>query len=321
MLLVSVPFSTMLDGKPQWLVASVYGIHLTLSRHCQVYVLHASYIVQTVSIYMAPPSSRVCNNGKSVKQYAAKSVLDVFSQQSVPAAQFVESLSSFQTWKFGWCVCATGGTDFQYSGGIVRQCAEYTHAPPSLTWAGWRQCVWKSGAMSGHSKLRKLSLVQHVTRQLQIECCHTCECPHCHQWDTKYPSCARPGHAWISCSVSHVGYLVSQPKGVTLDTQAGPDQAMLWEARVHTNWALSTLGQECSANTNWALSSLGQEEIWPDQTSSLGACKCETVLRDRERPGPSARSKLTQLTWVSWASKLYKLSRAPLGPSMDRNKG
>ena len=100
-----------------------------------------------------------------------------------------------------------------------------------------------------------------------------------------------------------------------------PHQAMLWEARVHTNWALSTLGQECSANTNWALSSLGQEEIWPDQTSSLGACKCETVHRDRERPEPSARSKLTQLTWVSWASKLYKLSRAPLRPSVDRKNG
>ena len=76
---------------PQCLVASICGIRLTLSRHCQVYVLHTSYIVQTVSIYMVPPPpSCVFNNGKSVKQeghkYAAKSVLDVFSQHR--AAQF-----------------------------------------------------------------------------------------------------------------------------------------------------------------------------------------------------------------------------------------
>ena len=120
---------------PQCLVTSICGIRLTLSRHCQVYVLHTSYIVQTVSIYMVgPPSSCVFNNGKSVKQEGTQICSEecpgcVFSKPCCLHSSVVET----RKFVFGpnmkvWLVCK--GTDFQYSAGIVRQCAEYTHSPP-----------------------------------------------------------------------------------------------------------------------------------------------------------------------------------------------
>ena len=119
---------------PQCLVASICGIRLTLSRHCQVYVLHMSYIVQTVSIYMVPPPAY-----STMVRVLSKR--DTNMQRRVSWMCFLNTAlhsSVVETRKFVfgpnmkvWLVCK--GTDFQYSAGIVRQCAEYTHSPSRLT--------------------------------------------------------------------------------------------------------------------------------------------------------------------------------------------
>ena len=72
-----------------------------------------------------------------------------------------------------WLVCK--GTDFQYSAGIVRQCAEYTHSPPSPDMSKMEAIYVEIWCHDRTSRAEKhiffiRSICEKTTLELQIDC-------------------------------------------------------------------------------------------------------------------------------------------------------